>query len=29
MGTDHNPVKGVVILKVDNGKFAYQTTMQP
>ncbi len=29
MGPDHNPVKGVVILKVENGKFAYQTTMQP
>ena len=29
MGPDHNPVKGVVILKVENGKFVYQTTMQP
>jgi branched-chain amino acid transport system substrate-binding protein len=29
MGPDHNPVKGVVIIKVENGKFAYQTTMQP
>ncbi len=29
MGPDHNPVKGVVILKVETGKFVYQTTMQP
>ncbi len=29
MGPDHNPVKGVVIIKVENGKFVYQTTMQP
>jgi branched-chain amino acid transport system substrate-binding protein len=29
MGPDHNPVKGVVIIKVENGKFAYQTTMHP
>jgi branched-chain amino acid transport system substrate-binding protein len=29
MGPDHNPVKGVVIIKVDKGKFAYQTTIQP
>jgi branched-chain amino acid transport system substrate-binding protein len=29
MGPDHNPVKEVVIIKVHNGKFAYQTTMKP
>ncbi|MBM4285331.1 MAG: ABC transporter substrate-binding protein [Deltaproteobacteria bacterium] len=29
MGPDHNPVKGVVIIKVEQGKFAYQTTIQP
>jgi branched-chain amino acid transport system substrate-binding protein len=29
MGPDHNPVKDVVILRVENGRFAYQTTMQP
>jgi len=29
MGPDHNPVKGVVVLKVENGKFAYQTTINP
>lgn len=29
MGPDHNPVKGVVIIKVENGKFAYQTTITP
>jgi branched-chain amino acid transport system substrate-binding protein len=29
MGPDHNPVKDVVIIKVENGKFAYQTTIKP
>jgi hypothetical protein len=29
MGRDHNPLKGVVIIKVENGKFVYQTTIQP
>jgi branched-chain amino acid transport system substrate-binding protein len=29
MGPDHNPVKGVVIIKVDKGKFIYQTTINP
>jgi branched-chain amino acid transport system substrate-binding protein len=29
MGPDHNPIKGVVILKVEKGQFAYQTTINP
>ena len=29
MGPDHNPRKGVVVLKVEQGKFAYQTTINP
>ena len=29
MGPDHNPVKGVVIIKVENGKFVYQTMIRP
>jgi len=29
MGPDHNPVKGVVVIKVEQGKFAYQTTINP
>jgi branched-chain amino acid transport system substrate-binding protein len=29
MGPDHNPIKGVVIIKVEKGKFAYQTTINP
>jgi branched-chain amino acid transport system substrate-binding protein len=29
MGPDHDPMKGVVIIKVEKGKFVYQTTMQP
>jgi branched-chain amino acid transport system substrate-binding protein len=29
MGKDHNPIKGVVVIKVEKGKFAYQTTIQP
>jgi branched-chain amino acid transport system substrate-binding protein len=29
MGPDHNPLKGVVIIKVEKGKFVYQTTIKP
>jgi branched-chain amino acid transport system substrate-binding protein len=29
MGPDHNPIKGVVIIKVEKGKFVYQTTINP
>jgi branched-chain amino acid transport system substrate-binding protein len=29
MGPNHNPIKGVTILKVKNGKFAYVTTINP
>ena len=29
MGKDHNPIKGVVVIKVEKGKFAYQTTIKP
>ena len=29
MGPDHNPIKGVVIIKVENGQFVYQTTINP
>ncbi|MBM4273747.1 MAG: ABC transporter substrate-binding protein [Deltaproteobacteria bacterium] len=29
MGPDHNPIKPVVVLKVEKGKFAYQTTIKP
>ncbi len=29
MGPDHNPLKGVVVIKVENGRFAYQTTINP
>lgn len=29
MGPDHNPVKGVVVIKVEQGRFAYQTTIMP
>lgn len=29
MGQDHNPIKGVVVIKVEKGKFAYQTTIKP
>jgi branched-chain amino acid transport system substrate-binding protein len=29
MGPDHNPIKGVTIIKVENGQFAYQTTINP
>jgi branched-chain amino acid transport system substrate-binding protein len=29
MGPDHNPIKDVVVIKVENARFAYQTTIQP
>ena len=29
MGPDHNPVKGVTVIKVDQGQFVYQTTINP
>jgi branched-chain amino acid transport system substrate-binding protein len=29
MGKDHNPHKPVLVLKVEKGKFAYQTTIKP
>jgi branched-chain amino acid transport system substrate-binding protein len=29
MDQNHNPNKGVVVIKVDKGKFVYQTTIQP
>jgi branched-chain amino acid transport system substrate-binding protein len=29
MGPDHNPIKDVVVIKVEQGKFAYQTTISP
>jgi len=29
MDKDHNPIKGVVVIKVDKGKFEYQTTINP
>jgi hypothetical protein len=29
MGPDHNPIKGVTVLKVENEKFVYQTTINP
>jgi len=29
MGPNHNPIKGVTIIKVENGKFVYQTTINP
>lgn len=29
IGSDHNPIKGVVIIKVENGRFVYQTTITP
>jgi len=29
MGPDHNPVKGVTVIKVEKGQFAYQTTINP
>ncbi len=29
MGPDHNPIKGVTVIKVEQGKFVYQTTINP
>jgi len=29
MGPNHNPIKGVTIIKVEQGKFVYQTTINP
>ena len=29
MDKNHNPIKGVVLIKVEKGKFVYQTTIQP
>jgi branched-chain amino acid transport system substrate-binding protein len=29
MGPNHNPIKGVTIIKVENDKFVYQTTINP
>jgi branched-chain amino acid transport system substrate-binding protein len=29
MGPNHNPIKGVTIIKVDHGQFVYQTTINP
>ena len=29
MGENHNPIKGVTVIKVDQGKFEYQTTINP
>jgi branched-chain amino acid transport system substrate-binding protein len=29
MGPDHNPIRGVTVIKVENGKFVYQTTINP
>jgi branched-chain amino acid transport system substrate-binding protein len=29
MGPDHNPIKGVTVIKVDKGQFVYQTTINP
>jgi branched-chain amino acid transport system substrate-binding protein len=29
MGANHNPIKGVTVIKVENGKFVYQTTINP
>ena len=29
MGPNHNPIKGVTIIKVEKGKFVYQTTISP
>ena len=29
MGTDHNPIKGVTVIKVEQGQFVYQTTINP
>ena len=29
MGPDHNPIKGVTVIKVEQGQFVYQTTINP
>jgi branched-chain amino acid transport system substrate-binding protein len=29
MGPNHNPIKGVTVIKVEKGKFVYQTTINP
>jgi hypothetical protein len=29
MDPSHNPIKGVVIIKVEKGKFLYQMTITP
>ncbi len=29
MGANHNPIKGVTVIKVEQGKFVYQTTINP
>jgi branched-chain amino acid transport system substrate-binding protein len=29
MGPNHNPIKGVTVIKVENGEFVYQTTINP
>ena len=29
MGPTHNPIKGVTVIKVDQGQFVYQTTINP
>ncbi len=29
MGPDHNPIKGVTLIKVEKGQFVYQTTINP
>jgi len=29
MGPNHNPIKGVTVIKVEKGQFAYQTTINP
>ena len=29
MGPNHNPIKGVTVIKVDKGRFVYQTTINP
>jgi hypothetical protein len=29
MGPNHNPIKGVTVIKVEKGQFVYQTTINP
>ena len=29
MGPNHNPIKGVTVIKVENGQFVFQTTINP